>query len=49
MPVKTRDFDWRMDINWARNRNLVKTLGGEIDNLELASLQGGITINATVG
>jgi TonB-linked SusC/RagA family outer membrane protein len=49
IPVKTKDFEWRTDLNWARNRNLVVSLGGEIDNLELAGLQGGITINATVG
>lgn len=49
MPIRTKNFDWRMDINWSRNRNIVNSLGGEINNLELGSLQGGITINATVG
>lgn len=53
-PINKANFKWRMDINWARNRNEVVNLGppaseGGIDNLLLASLQGGITINATVG
>lgn len=49
-PVSTRDFDWRIDINWARNRNLVVDLGGEIDNLQIQlPFQGGVTFNATVG
>ena len=47
-PVHTRDFDWRMDVNWARNRSVVKDLGG-IKNLQLASFQGGVSINAAVG
>jgi len=47
-PVHTRDFDWRVDLNWARNRNKVVDLGG-IQNLQLASFQGGISINAAVG
>lgn len=49
-PITTKDFDWRIDINWARNRNLVVDLGGEIDNLQIQlPFQGGITFNATVG
>ena len=34
---------------WARNRNKVLNLGGDIQNLQLAALQGGVTINASVG
>ncbi len=47
-PVNTPTFKWRMDLNWARNRNEVLDLGG-IDNLQLASLQGGVSINAALG
>lgn len=47
-PVNTPDFKWRMDLNWARNRNKVISLGG-IDNLLLASMQGGVSVNASVG
>lgn len=53
-PVKTKDFSWNMNINWAKNVNKVVSLytdasGNAVTNLELASLQGGVTINATVG
>lgn len=47
-PVHTRDFDWRIDLNWARNRNKVLDLGG-INNLQLVpAFQGGVTINAAL-
>lgn len=48
-PVNLPKFKWRMDLNWARNRNKVIDLGGDIQNLQLASMQGGVTINAAVG
>ncbi len=47
-PIHSRDFDWTINANWARNRNKVLDLGG-IKNLQLASFQGGVTINAAVG
>lgn len=46
-PVNLKNFKWRIDLNWARNRNKVLDLGG-IDNLQLASFQGGVTINAAL-
>ncbi|MCC6753816.1 MAG: SusC/RagA family TonB-linked outer membrane protein [Saprospiraceae bacterium] len=46
-PVQTQDFDWTIDLNWSKNESLVKDLGG-IDNLLLASFQGGVSINATL-
>lgn len=49
IPVQTEDFNWNMNINWARNRNEVIELQEGIDNLQLASLQGGISINAAPG
>jgi TonB-linked SusC/RagA family outer membrane protein len=53
-PVKFNDFSWDINLNWAKNVNKVIKLyvdevGNEVTNLELASLQGGISINATVG
>jgi TonB-linked SusC/RagA family outer membrane protein len=48
-PVNLPNFKWRMDLNWARNRNKVLDLGGDIQNLQLASMQGGVSINAAVG
>jgi len=38
-----------MNINWAKNVNEVVSLFGDQENLLLASPQGGITVNATVG
>jgi len=49
VPVKTKDFEWSLSLNWAKNRNKVVSLGGGRDNLVLASFQSGITLNATVG
>jgi hypothetical protein len=46
-PFKTADFRW--DLNWTQNKSLVVELLNGIENLQLASLQGGISINATPG
>lgn len=48
-PVRTKDFDWTINVNWARNRNEVIELFEDQTNLQLANVQGGITINASVG
>lgn len=47
-PVTTRDFNWRIELNWGMNRNKVLDLGG-IDNLQISSSQGGVSINAALG
>lgn len=47
--IKTADFSWDIGVNWARNRNKVIALADGQDNFQLASAQGGITLNATVG
>ncbi len=54
VPVKTKDFSWAVNVNWAKNTNKVVSLftdeaGNEVTNLLLGSLQGGVSINATVG
>lgn len=48
-PVKTKDFRWDVILNWSKNINEVISLGDDIDNLQIASLQGGVTINAREG
>jgi outer membrane receptor protein involved in Fe transport len=53
-PVKTDDFRWDVRLNWSKNENKVIELytdiaGNEVTNLLLGSLQGGVSINATVG
>jgi len=47
-PVKTQKFSWTINLNYTRNRNKVKELFGETDNLLLASFQA-TSINATLG
>jgi hypothetical protein len=49
VPVMSGDFEWRMDLNFSRNRNLVVSLYEGIDNITLGSFQGGVTINAALG
>jgi hypothetical protein len=48
-PLKIAGFQWDLNLNWTRNRNEVVSLEQGIENLQLASLQGGVTINARVG
>ncbi len=48
-PVKTTNFEWEINVNWSQNRNKVLSLNEGIDNLQLGSFQGGVTINAAVG
>ncbi|HEX2920073.1 MAG TPA: SusC/RagA family TonB-linked outer membrane protein [Bacteroidales bacterium] len=48
-PVRIGKFGWDMTLNWSRNRNKVISLEEGIENLQIASLQGGLTINARVG
>tara|TARA_R110002050_G_scaffold149463_1_gene276014 strand:+ start:42910 stop:46203 length:3294 start_codon:yes stop_codon:yes gene_type:complete len=43
------DFKWDVAINWSKNTNKVISLVEGIDNLQLGSFQGGITVNARVG
>jgi TonB-linked SusC/RagA family outer membrane protein len=54
-PVKNNNFRWDITLNYSRNRNQVVELykdpetGQEVKNLQLARLQGGVTINARKG
>jgi TonB-linked SusC/RagA family outer membrane protein len=48
-PVVNSDFRWDITLNWAKNKNEVLSLEGDLENLRLAGLQGGVTINARVG
>ncbi len=48
-PVAKKDFRWDITLNWAKNVNEVVKLEGDIKNLQIAALQGGVTINARVG
>jgi len=52
-PIETQDFRWTINVNFTRNRNEVISLYGEgsseIKNYPLATLQGGVSLNAAVG
>ena len=48
-PVQNSNFSWTVNLNWTRNRNKVVKLFEGADNLVLASFQGGVTLNATLG
>lgn len=48
-PVKTADFTWTLNANWYKNQNRILSLYQGVDNIVLASYQGGLTSNATVG
>tara|TARA_R110000764_G_scaffold239973_1_gene341045 strand:+ start:11809 stop:15366 length:3558 start_codon:yes stop_codon:yes gene_type:complete len=46
--VPTGDFQWRANVNWAKNQSKVLSLFEGGTNLQLGSVNG-VTINATVG
>jgi TonB-linked SusC/RagA family outer membrane protein len=48
-PVAKENFRWDMMLNFAQNKNQVVALYGDIENLQIGSLQGGVTINARLG
>ncbi|MEX1241120.1 MAG: SusC/RagA family TonB-linked outer membrane protein, partial [Cyclobacteriaceae bacterium] len=49
VPISSGDLNWIVNINWARNRNEVVSLFQDQTNLQLNSVQGGVTLNATKG
>jgi TonB-linked SusC/RagA family outer membrane protein len=48
-PIKTKDFSWNITVNWSNNKSTVVALPNGLENLQLASFQGGVTSNATPG
>lgn len=48
-PVKTTDFSWDVNVNWSKNENEVTALAPGIENLQLSSFVGNVTLNAVVG
>jgi TonB-linked SusC/RagA family outer membrane protein len=49
VPISQNNFTWTLNVNWARNRNEVVSLFGDQTNLQLNNVQGGVTLNASVG
>ena len=48
VPVKTGDFEWKLNVNWFTNRNTVVSLPNGIDNYQIYS-NWDVSINAKVG
>jgi TonB-linked SusC/RagA family outer membrane protein len=48
-PIRNRNFSWNVNVNFSRNRNKVLSLYEDSTNLQLASFQGGVSLNASVG
>lgn len=48
-PIKTRNFSWDINVNWSKINNKVLSLYNNQQNQVLASYQGGVSVNATVG
>nr|WP_320118721.1 SusC/RagA family TonB-linked outer membrane protein [uncultured Marinifilum sp.] len=47
-PVKKKDFEWNVNVNWAKNKNEVVSLNGDSQNLLIYSAWS-TAINARVG
>jgi TonB-linked SusC/RagA family outer membrane protein len=48
-PIRTKDFSWEIIVNWSNNKSKVISLPNGLDNLQLGSFQGGVTVNAAPG
>lgn len=48
-PVRTPNFTWNVNVNWTKATSKVMELYNDSKNLQLASFQAGITVNATLG
>ncbi len=46
-PIKTNDFEWNINLNWAKNKNKVVKLAQERKNLQLQLFNLSVTLNAT--
>ncbi len=48
-PIQTDDFSWNMTVNFSQYTTRVTELYQENDNLQLATMQGGVSLNAALG
>lgn len=48
VPVRTQNFEWDLDVNWAKNENKVVELAEGLDVYRIAGYQGGVSLNAYV-
>lgn len=48
VPVRTQNFEWNLDVNWAKNENKVVELAEGLDVFRIGGYQGGVSLNAYV-
>ena len=48
-PIRNENFEWTVNATWSKNTSKVIDLFEGVDNVQLTSNQGGVTINATKG
>ncbi|MEK8180363.1 SusC/RagA family TonB-linked outer membrane protein [Flavobacterium buctense] len=48
-PIKTDDFSWDIKFNFAQNRSEVTRLAEGVEFIQLAGVQGGVTLGAALG
>ena len=48
-PIRSNDFRWDVTVNWSKNENEVVEILEGANVLQLATYQGGVSLNAEVG
>lgn len=48
-PIKTENFSWDIKFNYAKNESEVTRLAEGVEFIQLASVQGGVTLGAALG
>ncbi|WP_136668911.1 SusC/RagA family TonB-linked outer membrane protein [Flavobacterium sp. H122] len=48
-PIKMKDFSWDIKVNFAKNENEVTRLAEGVEFIQLAAVQGGVTLGAQLG
>ena len=47
--IKNKNFTWGMDFNWAKNKNTVNELYGDLEAYQIGNSWGGLSIEARPG
>lgn len=48
-PVKNENFSWEIKVNYTQNRSEITKLAKDIEFIQLAGVQGGVTLGAALG
>jgi len=46
---KSKNFSWGVDLNWAKNKNIVNELYGDLESYQIGRSWGGLSIQARPG